>query len=215
VDEVREADTPALEEHAVRKHHLDRLTLALEQLEAARKLDADAVLEGRDEQGIAYRLSIDELQAEAHLIEGITLHACDSKRAVCALRKATKLNPRSSYPFYVLGVMQAARMSKGQALKALRRAVALKPQDSAFRQELDRVQGISVGSIAAYRVTHIRERILDAVIEARVLLARAWKSIGLPRRRDAGRRRRAGSLFRGANAPRYNRDALEKATPTR
>src|SRR5947208_2540971 len=83
---------------------------ASEQLDAARKLDPDAILEGKNKKGILYRFSINELEAEALLIEGITLHAYDNRRAVRALRKATTVNANSSYAFYVLGLMHAANM---------------------------------------------------------------------------------------------------------
>jgi tetratricopeptide (TPR) repeat protein len=182
VEEVREADTPTLEEPEVRKHHLNRLALASTQLDAARRLDLDAILEGQDEKGIVYRLSINELEAEALLIEGITLHTYDNKRAVRALHKATALNTNSSYTFYVLGAMHAANMNKGQAVAALQRAVALKPQDLSYRKELDRVQGLSVGEIAAYKATRAHGSILNAIAKAWGFLARRWNNVRFPRR---------------------------------
>ena len=84
VDEVREADTPALEDHELRNHHLDLLALASKQFDAAQKRDPNAVLEGQDKSGIAYRFSIDELRADALLLEGITHHTYDLKRAIPA-----------------------------------------------------------------------------------------------------------------------------------
>ena len=49
VQEVRDADTPTREDREVRKRHLDKLALASKQLDAARRRDPDAILEGEDE----------------------------------------------------------------------------------------------------------------------------------------------------------------------
>jgi tetratricopeptide (TPR) repeat protein len=182
VEGVREADTPTLEDHEVRKHHLNMLTLASKQLDAARKLDPDAILEGQDKKGIIYRFSINELEAEALLIEGITLHAYDIKRAVRALRKATTLNANSSYAFYVLGLMHAANMNKGEAVAALQRAVALKPQNLSYRKELNRAQCLSIREIAAYNATRAGESIFEGGIKAWNIIAGIWNIVRFPRR---------------------------------
>ena len=165
IEEVREADTPGLEDHDLRKHHLNTLALASKQLDAAQKLDPDAILEGQDEKDIPYRYSINELKAEALLLEGITHQTYDTKRAVPALRKATTLNPNSSRAFYVLGLTHAANMNKAEAVAAFERAVALDPKNLAYRKELNRAQSLSVGVIAAYKATRAGERIFDAGIK--------------------------------------------------
>jgi tetratricopeptide (TPR) repeat protein len=177
VEEVREADTPTREDHLVRNHHLKVLTLASEQLDAAQKRDPDAILEGQNEKGNFYRFSINELKAEALLLEGITYHTYDGKRAIRALRKATTLNPNSSYAFYVLGLMHAASMNKAQAVAALRRAVVLKPQNLAYREELNRAQCLSAGTIAGIFNGGIEVRNIFAVRNIVRFLRRAHLSI--------------------------------------
>jgi hypothetical protein len=165
IEEVREADTPGLEDHDLRKHHLNTLALASKQLDAAHKLDPDAILEGQDDKEIPYRYSVNELKAEALLLEGMTHQTYDTKRAVPALRKATTLNPNSSRAFYVLGLTHAANMNRSEAVAALERAVALEPRNLAYRKELDRAQSLSVGTIAAYKATRAGERVFDAGIK--------------------------------------------------
>lgn len=165
IEEVRAADTPGLEDHDVRKHHLNTLALASKQLDAAQKLDPDAILEGEDEKEIPYRYSINELKAEALLLEGITHQTYDLKRAIPALRKATTLNPNSARAFYVLGLTHAANMNKTDAVAAFERAVALDPKNLAYRKELNRAESISVGVIAAYKATRAGERVFDAGVK--------------------------------------------------
>lgn len=155
IEEVREAEMPTAENHAARTQQLNLLAYACEQLDAARKLDPDAVVEGQDREGAGYRFGIDQLRAEACLLEGITVHPHDAARAIGALRKATALNSGNAYAFYVLGVMHATVMSKGKAVAALKRAVALQPQNLAYRKELDRALHLSVGRIAAYKAAHV------------------------------------------------------------
>jgi len=175
IEEVREADTPILADHKVRKLHLNMLALASKQLDAAQKFDPEAILEGQDENGAIYRFSIDGLRGEALLLEGITLHPFDVNRAIRALRKATKFNAKSSYAFYVLGVMLAGKMNKAEAVAALRRAVALNPENLSYRKELNRAQSLSAGEIAAYKITRARESILKGGIKA-------WNILVCPRR---------------------------------
>ena len=165
IEEVREADTPGLEDNDVRKHHLNTLALASKQLDAAQRLDPDAILEGQDDKEIPYRYSINELKAEALLLEGITHQTYDLKRAIPALRKATTLNPNSARAFYVLGLTHAANMNKGEAVEAFERAVALEPKNLAYRKELNRAQSLSVGVIAAYKATRAGEKIFDAGVK--------------------------------------------------
>jgi hypothetical protein len=165
IEEVREAETPGLEDHDIRKHHLNTLALSSKQLDAAQKLDPDAILDGQDEKEIPYRYNINELKAEALLLEGITHQTYDTKRAVPALRKATTLNPNSARAFYVLGLTHAANMNKGEAVVAFERAVALDPRNLSYRKELDRAQSLSVGVIAAYKATRTGERVFDAGIK--------------------------------------------------
>jgi tetratricopeptide (TPR) repeat protein len=165
IEEVRQADTPGLEDHDLRKHHLNTLALASKQLAVAQLLDPDAILEGQDDKEIPYRYSINELKAEALLLEGITHQTYDTKRAVPALRKATTLNPNSSRAFYVLGLTHAANMNRGAAVAAFERAVALDPKNLSYRKELNRAQSLSVGVVAAYKATRAGERIFDAGVK--------------------------------------------------
>ena len=168
VQEVREADTPTREDREVRKHHLNKLALASKQLDAAQKRDPDAILEGQDENGSIYRFSINQLKAEALLLEGITRHTYDAKRAVRVLRKATALDANNSYAFYVLGLMHAASMNKVQAVAALQRAAALKPQNLSYRKELSRaLGGLSAGEPAAFGAP----RTINGGIKARGIFA--------------------------------------------
>ena len=51
IENVREAATPAREEHVGRKRQLDLLALAAKQLAIAHKHDPDAILEGQDQSG--------------------------------------------------------------------------------------------------------------------------------------------------------------------
>jgi hypothetical protein len=181
VDEVREADTPALEDHELRNHHLDLLALASKQFDAAQKRDPNAVLEGQDKSGIAYRFSIDELRADALLLEGITHHTYDLKRAIPALREATTLNPNRAYAFYVLGLTYAANMDKSGAVAALRRAVALNPQNLSYRKELNRAQSLSAREIATHKATRFGKWILDSSTMAWNSFAASWNIVRVPR----------------------------------
>jgi tetratricopeptide (TPR) repeat protein len=148
IEAVREAETPAAKDDAVRKQQIDMLAFASRQIDKAEKHDPDAVLEGEDRLG-SYRFNARELRSEAHLLEGITLHPHDAVRAIRALRRATALNPKNSYAYYVLGVMHATARRNSKAAKALERAVALQPQSQIYRKELDRVLGLQVRRAAA------------------------------------------------------------------
>ena len=181
VDEVREADTPTLEDHELRNHHLDLLALASRQLDAAQRLDPNAVLEGLDKSRIAYRFSIDELRADALLLEGITHHTHDLKRAIPPLREATTLNPNRAYAFYVLGLTYAANLDKSGAVAALRRAVALNPQNLSYRKELNRAQSLSAREIAAHKATRFAKWILDSSTRAWNSFAASWDIVRVPR----------------------------------
>ena len=165
IEEVRAADTSGLEDHDARKQHLNTLSLASKQLDAAQNLDPDANIEGQDEKDVPYRYSINELKAEALLLEGITHQTYDTKRAVPALRKATTLNPNSSRAFYVLGLTHAANMNKSEAVAALQRAVALDPKNLAYRKELNRSENLTASEIAGYKATRAGEKIFDAGIK--------------------------------------------------
>jgi predicted Zn-dependent protease len=96
------------------------------------------------------------------------------------MRKATTLNANNSYAFYVLGVMLVTNRSKGEAVAALQRAVALKPQDLSYRKALNRARALSVGEIAVYKATRACSSIRDGGIKAWIILANAWKIVRLP-----------------------------------
>lgn len=165
LDEVREAPRPAFDDTDTRKQHLNTLALAAKQLDAAQNLDPDAILEGQDDRDILYRFSIDELMAEALLLEGLTHQTYDIKRAIPALRRATTLNPSNPTAFYVLGLTQAANRNKAEAVAAFQRAVALDPKNIAYRKELNRVESLSAAEIAGYKATRAGERLFDAGIK--------------------------------------------------
>ena len=162
IEEVREADTPGFEDEDVRKAHLNTLSLAAKQLDAASRLDPDAVLEGENQEGVPYRFTINELKAQALFIEGVTHHAYDTRRAVPALQMAIALDPRHAPALYALGLTQAANMNKAEAVMAFERAVALDPQNLTYRKELDRAQNMTGGQILSYKATRAGERIYDA-----------------------------------------------------
>lgn len=165
IEEVRDADRPRLEDVAERKHQLNTLALAAKQLDLAGKLDPDAILEGTTDED-DYRVSINELKAEALLLEGTTHQLYDIKRAIPALVAATTLNPNSARAFYLLGLTYAANMSKSKAVAAFEQAVALDPKNIAYRsKELNRAQSLSGGEIAAYRATRAGERLFDAGVK--------------------------------------------------
>jgi tetratricopeptide (TPR) repeat protein len=174
IEEIRDADAPALDDEDTRKRHLNTLALASKQLDAAEKCDPDAILEGEDENDIPYRYSINELKADALLLEGITHQTYDTKRAVPALRRATTLNPNSAAPFYVLGLTYAANRNKAEAVVAFQRAVVLDPKNLSYRKELDRAQNLSGAEIAAYKATRAGERIFDAGVKTANAGIMAW-----------------------------------------
>lgn len=174
LEEVRDADRPAFDDTDTRKHHLNTLALAAKQLDAAQKLDPDAMLEGQDDRDIPYRCSIDELKAEALLLEGLTHQTYDIKRAIPALRKATTLNPNSPTAFYVLGLTHAANRNKAEAVAAFEHAVALDPKNIAYRKELNRVESLSAAEIAGYKATRAGEKIFDAGIKTANAGIMAW-----------------------------------------
>ena len=180
VDEVREVDRPAPEDSAGRKHQLNTLSLAAKQLDLAARLDADATLEGGSEDGGFFRYSINELKAEALLLEGMTHQVHDLKRAIPALVAATQLNPQSARAFYVLGLTHAANMSKAKAVTAFEQAVALDPKNIAYRKELNRTQSLGSAEIAAYRATRAGERVFDGTVKAWNIFALVWNIVFFP-----------------------------------
>ena len=165
IEEMRQADTPSLDDTDTRREHLNTLALAAKQLDKAQALDPDAVLEGQDEKDIPYRYCINELKAEALLLEGLTHQTYDLKRALPALRQATTLNPNNPAAFFALGLTQAANMNKGEAVAAFELAVALDPKNISYRKQLDRAQNLTGAEIAGYKVTRAGEKIFDAGIK--------------------------------------------------
>jgi tetratricopeptide (TPR) repeat protein len=174
IEEIRDANAPALDDEDTRKRHLNTLALAAKQLDAAQKLDPDAILEGQDENDIPYRYSVNELKADALLLEGITHQTYDTKRAIPALRRAITLNPNSAAAFYVLGLTHAANRNKAEAVAAFQRAVVLDPKNLSYRKELDRAQNLSGAEIAAYKATRAGERIFDAGVKTANAGIMAW-----------------------------------------
>mgnify|MGYP001313739122 FL=1 len=181
IQEVQEAERPGLEDKAGRKHQLNTLALAAKQLDLAQRLDADAILEGQNED-LPFRFTINELKSEALLLEGMTHQLYDVRRAIPALVAATTLNPSSARAFYVLGLTHSANMSKTKAIAAFERAVALDPKNIAYRKELNRVQNLSGAEVAAYRATRTAEKVVDNTVMAWNVFAVIWNVLTFPLR---------------------------------
>jgi hypothetical protein len=165
IEEVRDADMPGLEDTDARRHNLNTLSLASRQLDAAERLDPDGILEGRDAKENSYRFTINELKAEALLLEGLTHQVYDTKRAIPALIAATTANPNNPNAFYVLGLTHAANRNRSDAVAALQRAVALEPRNLAYRKELNRAESLTTAEIAGYKATRAGEKIFDAGVK--------------------------------------------------
>ena len=174
IEEVRAAETPGVEEKDARKHLLNTLALASRQLDAAEKLDPDAILEGQDDKDAPFRFTINELKSEALLLEGLTHQVYDLKRAIPALVAATKADPNNARAFFVLGLTHAANMNKANAVAAFQRAVALDPKNITYRKELNRAESLTAAEIAGYKATRAGERIYDAGIATANAGIMAW-----------------------------------------
>jgi hypothetical protein len=174
IDEVRVGDIPAFDDQATRKQHLNTLSLASKQLDAAQKFDPDAILEGQDDNEQPYSFSVNELKARALLIEGMTHQVYDTRRAIPALVAATRADPTFAQAFYALGLTHAENMNKGHAIEAFQRAVALDPKNLTYRKELNRVENVTGAEIAGYRVTRAGEKIFDAGIKTANAGIRVW-----------------------------------------
>lgn len=181
IEEVRDADRPRLDDIAERKHQLNTLALAAKQLDLARRLDPDAIFEAVTDE-VEYRFSINELKAEALLLEGTTHQVYDINRAIPALVAATQLNPNNPRAFYVLGLTHAANMNRAKAVAAFEQAVALDPKNIAYRKELNRVQNVSGAEIAAYRATRAGEKVFDASVTTWNIFAIVWNIATFPLR---------------------------------
>src|SRR5262249_45817815 len=134
--------------------------------QVAEMFDAEAVLELTDAHGMPRRFSIQELKAEAHLLEGLTHQVSDVKRSIAALRAATQEDPNNPSAFFALGLTQAAAKNKKAAIAALRRAVELRPKNLTYRKELGRAENLTSVEVAAYRSTRVGDNIIDASIAA-------------------------------------------------
>jgi tetratricopeptide (TPR) repeat protein len=181
IEEVRDADRPRLDDTAERKHQLNTLALAAKQLDLARRLDADAILEVTNDE-TEVRFSINQLKAEALLLEGTTHQLYDIWRAIPALVAATQLDPNNPRAFYVLGLTHAANMNRAKAVAAFEQAVALDPKNIAYRKELNRVQNVSGAEIAAYRATRAGEKVFDASVITWNIFAIVWNIATFPLR---------------------------------
>lgn len=181
IQEVQDAATPNLEDKAERKQLLNTLALAAKQLDLAQRLDPDAILEGEND-GVLLRFTINELKAEALLLEGTTHQFYDLRRAIPALVSATELNPNSARAFFVLGLTHAANRSKAKAIAAFEQAVALEPKNIVYRKELNRVQNLSGAEIAAYHATRTAEKVVDNTVMAWNVFAVVWNVLTFPLR---------------------------------
>lgn len=186
LQEVSATDTPAWDDKAGRKDQLNTLSLASKQLELARKLDPDAILEITDGEYVGLRLTLNDIKAEALLLEGITHQAHDVSRAIPALVAATQLNPHSARAFYVLGLVHASNRNKKLAVASLQRAVELEPKNLSYRKELNRVQNLTAAEIAAYKATRAAERTTDAAVIGWNVFAITWNIVTLPLRLVVG-----------------------------
>ena len=164
-----------------RKHLLNTLALAGKQLDLAQKLDRDAVLEISNDEG-AFRYTLNELKAEALLLEGITHQLYDLRRALPALVAATQAQPTTRRAFYVLGLAHAANLHKADAVAALEKAVALDPKNLSYRKELNRAESLTGAEIAAYRATRAGERIVDTAATTWNIFAIVWNIVTFPLR---------------------------------
>lgn len=173
IEEVRHAERPRFDDTQGRKFHLNTLALAAKQLDLAQRLDPDAVLD-LESDGVVLRYSVNELKAEALLLEGLTHQVYDIKRAIPALTAATELNPQNAHAFYVLGLTHAANMSRAKAIAAYERAVGLEPKNIAYRKELNRVQNMSSAEIAAYRATRAGEKVFDGAVHTANTFIGMW-----------------------------------------
>lgn len=181
IEEVRDADRPRLDDVAERKQQLNTIALAAKQLDLARRLDPDAILEADNDEG-GVRFNINQLKAEALLLEGTTHQLYDIKRAIPALVAATQLDPNNPRAFYVLGLTHAANMNRAKAVAAFEQAVALDPKNIAYRKELNRVQSVSGAEIAAYRATRAGEKVFDASVTTWNIFAIVWNIATFPLR---------------------------------
>lgn len=173
IEEVREEHRSNPDEEQ-RKSHLNALALATRKLDAARRADPDAMLEGQDDDGSPIRVTLSQIEAEVLLLEGLTHQVFDTRRAVPALTKACELNPHDPRAFYALGIIHAANMNRAAAVEALQTAVALDPRNITYRKELDRAESLTAGEIAVYKATRAGERIYDAGIATANVGIRAW-----------------------------------------
>lgn len=164
IEEVRNQDTPAIDDKATLKDHLNTLSLAAKQIALAEKRDPDAILEVEID-GDVRTFTINELKAVALYIEGATYQPFDTRRAVPALRAAIAADPSNPNSYYLLGLIHFANHNKLEAVEALKRATELNPKNLEYRKSLDRAESLTGTQIAGYKAVRAGERVFDAGIK--------------------------------------------------
>ena len=77
--------------------------------------------------------------------------------------------------------MHAASRNTVQAVAALQRATALKPQNLSYRKALSRAQSFSAREIATHKATRFGKWILDSSTMAWSSFAASWNIVRVPR----------------------------------
>ncbi len=127
---------------------LNDLSLASKQLGVAERADPTTTLTVEDDDGVRHELSLANLKAKALFLEGVCRAGTDPKRAIRILGQAVALEPTAAEAHYWIGLINAIHLRKGQAVAALKTAVALDPKNLAYRKELGRAENISGAQIA-------------------------------------------------------------------
>jgi hypothetical protein len=73
-------------------------------------------------------------------------------------------------------------MNKAEAVRALQRAVALRPKNLTYCKELDRAQSLFPDETAGYRATRISDAAVKAAMAGIKTVAATWKLVMLRRR---------------------------------
>ncbi len=125
---------------------LNTISLADKQLDKAYQLDPSAHLDGID---------INFLRANAFGVRGAIESDALGKRsaAISSLKKSIELCDDIDISHYTIGVIYANTGKKEEAVKHLRRAVELNPDNMEYRKLLDRIGNVSgVGmKVGAFR----------------------------------------------------------------
>ena len=115
---------------------LNTIKLAMKQIDKAEEIDPAAHLDGVD---IAF------LKAQAFSEKGIVQNLGLGKRAaaITSLQKSIECCEDRAVSHYVMGGMYAESGDKSQAIRHLKRAVELEPDNMEYRKLLDRAENVS------------------------------------------------------------------------